>query len=166
MPSSKSVRKRIRRSISSRRNDDSETKGKPLTGSPTSTHRALSARADISSPKQLRGYEKPKKDPLFATEVWTPSTNTSTQYEPRPKEKFDKKIEKLERKAPKQANNLRNKINQICNNPSHNYHRMHGDEHDKFHVHIEDHFVLIFKINHEERAVELLDYGHHNEFFE
>ncbi len=74
-------------------------------------------------------------------------------------------FEKLEKKSSKQSDIVKKKIENIRENPYHEYKYLKKPLQKYQRVHIDKHFVLIFKINHENKCVELYFYGHHDEVY-
>ena len=54
------------------------------------------------------------------------------------------------------------KIEQITENPHHEYKFLRKPMQNFNRVHIDKHFVLIFKINHQEKYVEIYNFQHHD----
>ena len=77
----------------------------------------------------------------------------------------DKIFYKLSNKNRKQLIIINKKIEEILNNPNHEYKFLRSPLNGFNRVHIDVHFVLIFKINHEEKAVEIWTYEHHDEVY-
>ena len=69
---------------------------------------------------------------------------------------------KLARKNPKQLEIIDKKILEIRSNPFHEYKSLRSPFQGMYRVHIDSHFVLIFRIDHDALTVYLLDYNHHN----
>ncbi len=167
MRSSKSARKRTKPLTSSKQSTGLKTKGKLLTTSPNTRARTVSAKP--LSPKRFRELTRALQPWIAERESHTKTQeNSSKIFEPytaRPAETVKKKLAKFTQKSQHREDILKNKIDQICANPHHNYHRLHGTDHEQFHVHINSHFVLIFRIIHKDKTVELLDFGHHDEVY-
>ncbi len=78
------------------------------------------------------------------------------------KEEADKIFKKLVRKNPKQLMMINKKIFDIRNNPNHSYKFLRKPLQSFNRVHIDKHFVLIFKINHVEKGMTIYFFGHHD----
>ena len=81
------------------------------------------------------------------------------------KEETDKIFKKLSRKNPKQLKIIQKKIEEIQNNPHHMYKFLRKPLQNFNRVHIDKHFVLIFKINHNEGIIEVYYYDHHDNVY-
>lgn len=79
-------------------------------------------------------------------------------------EEITKKLAKLKKKDPKQYEIVRKKINQILNNPEHDYKLLHYNMKGISRVHI-GHFVLVFRIDRSEKIVSFEDYNHHDKIY-
>ena len=77
----------------------------------------------------------------------------------------DKIFSKLAKKNLKQLEIINKKICQIRENPHHGYKFLKSPLQGFNRVHIDKHFVLIFRIIHQEEAVEVWYYGHHDEIY-
>ncbi len=75
-----------------------------------------------------------------------------------------KKLVKLKKKDYVDFTKVRNKIENILQNPNHSYKFLHHDMKRLNRVHI-GHFVLVFKINHETKIVSFEDYEHHDKIY-
>lgn len=78
------------------------------------------------------------------------------------KPEADKIFKKLSNKNKKQLLIIYKKIEEIRSNPSHNYKFLRSPLQSFNRVHIDVHFVLIFKIDHEKGNVEIYYYDHHD----
>lgn len=78
------------------------------------------------------------------------------------KPEADKIFEKLTKKNPTQLRMIQKKIEEIQANPLHAYKFLRKPLQLFNRVHIDKHFVLIFKIDHEEQAVVVYYYDHHD----
>ena len=85
-------------------------------------------------------------------------------YQDRYSNQITKVLKKLKKKDPKHFEIILKKINQILNNPKHTYKDLHHDMKGIKRVHI-SHFVLIFKINHQEKIISFEDYDHHDNIY-
>ena len=74
-------------------------------------------------------------------------------------------FEKLAHRDPVQHEALQKKVRQILENPQH-YKPLSGSMKNKYRVHIMSYFVLVFAIVESEKAVELLDYDHHDKIYQ
>ncbi len=77
------------------------------------------------------------------------------------KEEADKIFKKLAKKNPKQVMILDKKIAEIREDP-YGYKFLRKPLHGFNRVHIDKHYVLIFKINHENEIIEVYYYDHHD----
>ncbi|MDD3175632.1 MAG: hypothetical protein PHU51_04095 [Candidatus Nanoarchaeia archaeon] len=75
-----------------------------------------------------------------------------------------KKLVKLKKKDYIEFTKVRNKIENILQNPEHSYKFLHHNMKSLNRVHI-GHFVLVFKINHETKIVSFEDYDHHDKIY-
>ncbi len=83
-------------------------------------------------------------------------------YELDIKPEADKIFGKLAKKAPNQLLAIHKKIEEIRSNPHHEYKPLRKPLQTFNRVHIEKHFVLIFKIDHKEKVVDIYYYDHHD----
>tara|TARA_Y100000310_G_C20444384_1_gene697629 strand:+ start:56 stop:322 length:267 start_codon:yes stop_codon:yes gene_type:complete len=85
------------------------------------------------------------------------------------KDKYDeilvKKLQKLKKKDSFLYSKLIKKIDKILENPSHNYKFLHYSMKGLNRVHVADHFVLVFRIDHVEEVVYFEDFGHHDKIY-
>tara|TARA_Y100000310_G_C20638020_1_gene792302 strand:+ start:1337 stop:1627 length:291 start_codon:yes stop_codon:yes gene_type:complete len=81
------------------------------------------------------------------------------------KPEADKIFKKLSKKNPKQLKIISNKIKEIRTNPSHEYKSLRKPLQSFNRVHIDKHFVLIFKIHHDKEIVEIFYYDHHDKVY-
>ena len=81
------------------------------------------------------------------------------------KPEVDKIFSKLSKKNSKQLEILHKKILEIRNNPQHEYKFLRKPLNLFNRVHIDKHFVLIFKINHEKQIVDIYYYDHHDRVY-
>lgn len=81
------------------------------------------------------------------------------------KPEADKIFFKLSKKNPSQLNAIHNKINEIRSNPFHKYKFLRKPLQTFNRVHIDQHFVLIFKINHSLKIVDVYYYDHHDKVY-
>ena len=86
-------------------------------------------------------------------------------YQLRIKPNADKILKKLFKKNPKQLEIINKKVNEIRENSFHSYKFLRSPLNGFNRVHIDGHFVLIFRIIHNEQAVELWHFGHHDEVY-
>ena len=75
---------------------------------------------------------------------------------------FQKEIEKLPQKDPKQYAHLLKKMEQITRNPTH-YKPLSGDLHGARRAHVGD-FVIVYGLN--ENKVVFIDYNHHDHVYD
>ena len=83
-------------------------------------------------------------------------------YDLEVKEEIDRIFRKLARKNPKQLEMIDKKVNEIRSNPERIYKFLHFPLQGFNRVHIDTHFVLIFKVNHVRKAVILYYFDHHD----
>ena len=80
-------------------------------------------------------------------------------------EELAKKLAKLKKKDPVEYAQVQKKMDSILADPDHSYkfltHSMKGLNR----VHL-GHFVLVFKVNHQDRTVSFEDYDHHDNIYE
>lgn len=81
------------------------------------------------------------------------------------KEEADKIFKKLSRKNPKQLKIISKKINSICKNPLHKYKFLKSPLQLFNRVHIDKHFVLIFKIDHSRKTIIVYYFDHHDKIY-
>ncbi|MCK4735926.1 MAG: type II toxin-antitoxin system mRNA interferase toxin, RelE/StbE family [Methanophagales archaeon] len=86
------------------------------------------------------------------------------QYKFEIKPKLEKKLKKIEKKDPVMFKAVRDKIEEITENPRH-YKPLRYDMKGLRRVHLEKSFVLVFEIDEEEKMVRFLDLGHHDEIY-
>ena len=77
------------------------------------------------------------------------------------KSEADKIFKKLSKKNPQQLMIINKKINEILNDP-HRYKFLRKPLHGFNRVHIDKHFVLVFKVDHEKKVVDIYYYDHHD----
>lgn len=78
------------------------------------------------------------------------------------KPEVDKIFAKLQNKNPNQWEIILKKIEQISENPYHEFKFLRKPMQNFNRVHIDKHFVLIFKINHQEKTLEIYNFQHHD----
>ncbi|MBN1377451.1 addiction module toxin RelE [Candidatus Woesearchaeota archaeon] len=81
------------------------------------------------------------------------------------KPEADKIFHKLAKKNLNHLKIIDKKIREIRSNPKHNYKFLRKPLQTFNRVHIDKHFVLIFKIDHSEEKVDIYFYGHHDEVY-
>jgi YafQ family addiction module toxin component len=81
------------------------------------------------------------------------------------KEEADRIFRKLERKNPKQLKIIGKKIQEIRENPSHSYKNLRNPLQRFNRVHIDKHFVLIFRIDHGGETVVVYYFDHHDNVY-
>lgn len=74
----------------------------------------------------------------------------------------DKILKKLARRNPKQIEIIDKKVLQIQKSPNASYKFLHGILRGFCSAHIDTQYVVIFKINHLTRKIELYHYAHHD----
>lgn len=77
----------------------------------------------------------------------------------------DRIFRKLSKKGPKQLLIINKKIREIRTNPHHGYKFLRKPLQMFNRAHIDRHFVLIFKIDHKKKIVDIYYYGHHDEVY-
>ena len=77
----------------------------------------------------------------------------------------DKIFQKLSKRNKQQLRMIFNKIQEIRENPNHQYKYLRKPIQKYNRVHIDKHFVLIFKINHENQSVVICYYDHHDNVY-
>jgi len=87
-------------------------------------------------------------------------------YELDIKPEADRIFKKLAKKYKKQLLIIRKKLHEIRENPHHSYKFLHFPLQTFNRVHIDKHFVLIFRINHTTKVVEVYTYDHHDNVYE
>ena len=81
------------------------------------------------------------------------------------KEEADKIFSKLSKKNPKQLGIIDKKIKKIRENPDHIYKFLRKPLQTFNRIHIDDHFVLIFKIDHVRKTIVIYYYEHHDKVY-
>lgn len=81
------------------------------------------------------------------------------------KEEADKIFSKLSKKNPKQLEIIAKKIEKIKENPNHIYKFLKKPLQTFNRIHIDEHFVLIFKINHIMKKIIIYYYEHHDKVY-
>lgn len=81
------------------------------------------------------------------------------------KEEADKIFYKLSKKNPKQLEIIAKKIEKIKENPNHIYKFLRKPLQAFNRVHIDEHFVLIFKIDHIIKRIIIYYYEHHDKVY-
>lgn len=81
------------------------------------------------------------------------------------KPEVDKLFQKLSKKDPKRLIIISKKIAEIRANPHHDYKFLRKPLQNLNRIHIDKHFVLIFRIEHGTQTVEILDFGHHDDVY-
>ena len=81
------------------------------------------------------------------------------------KEEADKIFYKLSKKNPKQLEIIAKKIEKIKENPKHIYKFLRKPLQKFNRIHIDEHFVLIFKIDHIIEKVIIYYYEHHDKVY-
>ena len=82
------------------------------------------------------------------------------------KPEADKIFQKLAKKNPHQLKIIDKKLTEIRLNPNHGYKFLRSPLQTFNRVHIDKHFVLIFKINHADKAVVVYYYDHHDNVYD
>jgi len=81
------------------------------------------------------------------------------------KPEADKIFRKLSKKNPKQLLTIHKKIQEIRSEPYHKYKFLRKPLQTFNRVHIDNHFVLIFRINHAEKIVDIYYFDHHDNVY-
>jgi len=87
-------------------------------------------------------------------------------YELEIKEEADKIFKKLSKKNFKRLEIIDNKIKNIRKNPKHVYKFLKKPLQTFNRIHIDNHFVLIFKINHQRETVIIYYFDHHDNVYQ
>jgi YafQ family addiction module toxin component len=82
------------------------------------------------------------------------------------KPEADRIFRKLSKKNIKQLQIIDKKITEIRQNPFHKYKPLKKPLHTFNRVHIDKHFVLIFKIDHQNKLVDIYYYDHHDKVYQ
>ncbi|MBI2664499.1 hypothetical protein HYX10_04110 [Candidatus Woesearchaeota archaeon] len=82
------------------------------------------------------------------------------------KPEADRIFGKLAKKNSKQLSIIGKKISEIRSNPHHSYKYLRKPLHGFNRVHIDKHFVLIFRIDHSRQAVDVYYYDHHDNVYQ
>jgi len=82
------------------------------------------------------------------------------------KPEADKIFDRLSKKNKKQLLIIYKKIEEIRNNPEHDYKFLRKPLQSFNMVHIDRHFVLIFKIDHKSEIVDIYYYDHHDKVYQ
>ncbi len=77
----------------------------------------------------------------------------------------DNIFKKLEKKNPKQMKIIYKKIREIRQNPYYRYKFLRKPLQGFNRVHIDKHFVLVFKVWHNIQTIEIWYYGHHDQVY-
>lgn len=85
-------------------------------------------------------------------------------YESRYSIKLVKKLKKLKKKNLKHYLLVRQKMNEILENPHHKYKELRYSMKNINRIHL-GHFVLVFTIDHIKKAVSFEDYNHHDKIY-
>ncbi len=76
--------------------------------------------------------------------------------------RVNKIFKKLSKKNPRRLLKVYKKIQDLRINPFHQYKSLRYDLKSYSRVHIENHFVLIFKLNHIKQCVHIFGFKHHD----
>ena len=82
------------------------------------------------------------------------------------KPEADKIFKKLAKKDPRQLKIIGKKIAEIRQNPFHRYKPLKKPLHSFNRVHIDTHFVLIFKISHTDKLLDIYYFDHHDNVYQ
>jgi len=86
-------------------------------------------------------------------------------YDLKIKPTVDKIFKKLAKKNKNQLVMIHKKIQEIRSKPNHDYKHLRPPLHHFSRVHIDNHFVLLFDINHTEEVVTIYYFGHHDDAY-
>jgi YafQ family addiction module toxin component len=81
------------------------------------------------------------------------------------KPEADDIFNKLAKKNPKQLEIIGKKIAEIRQNPTHKYKPLRKPLHTFNRVHIDSNFVLIFRINHADKVIDIYYFDHHDNVY-
>ncbi|MFH1721241.1 MAG: type II toxin-antitoxin system RelE/ParE family toxin [Candidatus Altiarchaeota archaeon] len=81
------------------------------------------------------------------------------------KPEVDKIFKKLAKKNPRQLAIIDKKIAEIRQNPFHKYKPLRKPLQTFLRVHIDNHFVLVFKIDHNSKVVDIYYFDHHDNVY-
>ena len=76
-----------------------------------------------------------------------------------------KKLKKLRKKNPGQFKIICKKRDEVLRTPV-RYKNLRYDMSGRKRVHVDKHFVLVFKVNQNDRIVKFLDYDHHDNIYQ
>jgi mRNA-degrading endonuclease RelE of RelBE toxin-antitoxin system len=79
-------------------------------------------------------------------------------------EEIVKKLSKIKKNDSRHYEIIRKKMDEILQNPQNKYKFLHYDMKGINRVHI-GHFVLIFRINHQNQTISFEDYDHHDKIY-
>lgn len=79
-------------------------------------------------------------------------------------EEITKKLAKLKKKYPGQYSQVRKKMDSILSEPTHSYKFLAHDMKGLNRVHL-GHFVLVFRVNHQNKTISFEDYEHHDKIY-
>ncbi len=82
------------------------------------------------------------------------------------KPEADSIFKKLIKKNPKQLEIIDKKILEIRTKPGHDYKFLRKPLQGFNRVHVDKHFVLIFRIGHQRKVVDVYYYGHHDKVYQ
>ncbi|MFC1698315.1 type II toxin-antitoxin system RelE/ParE family toxin [Nanoarchaeota archaeon] len=82
------------------------------------------------------------------------------------KPEADKIFEKLAKKNQKQLFIIHKKILEIRQNPNHKYKFLRKPIQSFNRIHVDKHFVLIFKIDHDRKFVDIYYFNHHDNVYD
>ena len=86
-------------------------------------------------------------------------------YELEIKTSLRKKLKKLGKKNPKQVEIIVKKLEEVLQNPQH-YKNLRKPLQNWKRVHIDKSFVLVFKINHKSKVVDVYYFDHHDKVYQ
>lgn len=79
-------------------------------------------------------------------------------------EQITKKLAKLRKKDPVEFSQIMKKIDSILADPNHSYKFLSHDMKGLNRVHL-GHFVLVFRIDHDNKTISFEDYDHHDSIY-
>ena len=81
------------------------------------------------------------------------------------KPEVDKIFLKLSKKDKKQMLIVWKKLSEVQEKPHHEYKSLRNPLQNFNRIHIDSHFVLIFRIDHQNQNIDVYHYGHHDEVY-
>ncbi len=87
-------------------------------------------------------------------------------YDLKIKPSVDKVFFKLAKKNKTLLKKINAKINEILENPNKRFKFLKGNLKGLNRVHVADHFVLLFELDHENKILTIIYFGHHDDAYE